>query len=303
MTLATRLTNQGVYLVNGIFDEQTDNLVYDSSLQIYLNANKTPSYPGSGTTWYDLSGNGNNSTLVGSPTYSSTQVGAIVFNPSGTGQSANVPIAAIPSGGSQVSICCWIKLGNPSTPPSASVFNCNDSVGNRIINIHLPWNDSIVYWDAGNSGGTYDRINTSTLTLAQKTGWHHWAFTKNATTGTMVIYLDGVSIASGTGKTLTLGTASTATVPCAIANFQGATNWNGSVSSFEIYNVALTAAQVAQNYGATSGAYTKFKTTQTAVYAGELDEVTISGGLVAKREINTGVLQVSGYFDEVTGAV
>jgi hypothetical protein len=138
--------------------------------------------------------------------------------------------------------------------------------------------------------------------LAQKTGWHHWAFTLNATAGTMAIYLDGVSIATGTGKTLTLGTASTATVPCAIANFQGSANWNGSVSSFQIYNVALTAAQVAQNYSATSAPYTKFKTTSTAVYATELDEYTINGGSVAKREINTGVLQVKNIFDEFTGA-
>jgi len=302
MPIATRLSNTGTLLVNGIFDEQTDNLVYNSNLTLYLNASKTSSYSGTGATWSDLSGNGNNATLIGSPTYTTTQVGAIRFNASGTGQSANVPVAAIPSGGSQVSVCCWINLGNPATPPAASVFNCNDSAGNRIINIHLPWNDSIVYWDAGNSGGTYNRINTSTLTLAQKTGWHHWAFTLNATAGTMAIYLDGVSIATGTGKTLTLGTASTATVPCAIANFQGGANWNGSVSSFQIYNVALTAAQVAQNYSATSGPFTKFKTTSTTVYATEFDEVTINGGSVAKREINTGVLQVKNIFDEFTGA-
>lgn len=271
MPIATRLTNTGTLLVNGSFDEQTDNLVYNSNLTLYLNASKTSSYPGTGTAWSDLSGNGNNATLVASPTYSS---GAIVFNSAGTGQYATVPITAIPSGGSQVSVCCWVNLGNPATPPSASVFTCSNSVGNRIINIHLPWSDSIVYWDCGNSGGTYNRINTSTLTLAQKTGWHHWAFTKNATAGTMAIYLDGVSIATGTGKTLTLDTVSTASSPCAIANFQGSANWNGSVSSFQIYNVELTAAQVAQNYSATSAPYTKFKTTSTAVYATELDEVT-----------------------------
>lgn len=252
------------------------------------------------SSWSDLSGNGNTATLVASPTFTTSGGGAITFNPSGTGQYANIPVAAIPSGGNQVSISCWINLGNPATPPAASVFSCSDSVGNRIINIHLPWNDSIVYWDAGNSGGTYDRINTSTLSLAQKTDWHHWAFTKNATTGTMAIYLDGVSIATGTGKTLALGTASTATVPCAIANFQGTANWNGSVGSFEIYNVALTATQVAQNYSATSAPYTKFKTASNTVYATEFDEKIINGGSVAKRELSTGVLQVSDEFDEVS---
>ena len=301
MPIATRLTNTGTLLVNGSFDEQTDNLVYNSNLTLYLNASKASSYSGTGANWSDLSGNGNNATLIGSPTYTTTQVGAIVFNPSGTGQRANVPVAAIPSGGSQVSVSCWVNLGNPATPPAASVFSCFDSGGNRIINIHLPWSDSVVYWDAGDSGG-YNRINTSTLTTAQKTGWHHWAFTLNATAGTMAIYLDGTSIATGTGKTRTLGTVSTATYPCAIANFAGSANWNGSVSSFQIYNVALTAAQVAQNYSATSGPFTKFKTTSTTVYATELDEVTINGGSVAKREVNTGVLQVKNIFDEFTGA-
>jgi hypothetical protein len=46
----------------------------------------------------------------------------------------------------------------------------------------------------------------------------------------------------------------------------------------------------------------KFRTTSTVVYAGELDEYTINGGAVAKREINTGVLQVKNIFDEFTGA-
>jgi hypothetical protein len=190
--------------------------------------------------------------LVGSPTYSS---GAITFNPSGTGQYANIPIASIPSGSNLVSVCCWINLGNPGTPPNASVFCCSESGGSRIINIHLPWNDSVVYWDAGNSGGTYNRINTSTLTTAQKTGWHNWTFTKNATTGSMIIYLDGVNIASGTGKTLALGTASVAASPCAIANFQGVANWNGSVSNFTIYNVELSPTEIQQNFNSLRGRY------------------------------------------------
>ena len=226
--------------------------IVTNGLTLYLDAGNSKSYPGSGTAWNDLSNNQNNATLIASPTYSS---GAIRFNESGTSQYANVAIAAIPSGGSQVSVCCWINLGNPTTPPSASVFSCFDSVGNRIINIHLPWSDSIAYWDAGNSGGGFNRINTTTLTTGQKTGWHHWAFTLNATAGTMAIYLDGTSIATGTGKTLTLGTVSTATYVCAIANFAGSRNWNGSVSSFQIYNVALTDLEVQQNYNALRGRY------------------------------------------------
>jgi hypothetical protein len=46
----------------------------------------------------------------------------------------------------------------------------------------------------------------------------------------------------------------------------------------------------------------KFRTSSNTVYALELDEYTINGGSIAKRENQSGVLQVSGIFDEFTGA-
>jgi hypothetical protein len=52
----------------------------------------------------------------------------------------------------------------------------------------------------------------------------------------------------------------------------------------------------------TSITQSKFRTTSNTVFATELDEYTISGGSVAKRENSTGVLQIKGIFDEFTGA-
>ena len=52
----------------------TDGLV------LCLDAANSKSYPGSGTTWTDLSGNGNNGTLVNGPTYSSSNGGSLVFD-------------------------------------------------------------------------------------------------------------------------------------------------------------------------------------------------------------------------------
>ena len=51
-----------------------------SGLIFYLDAANTRSYPGSGTTWTDLSGNGNTGTLTNGPTYSSANGGQIVFD-------------------------------------------------------------------------------------------------------------------------------------------------------------------------------------------------------------------------------
>lgn len=43
--------------------------IVPENIVLYLDAQSLASYPGSGTTWYDISGNSNNFTLVNSPTY------------------------------------------------------------------------------------------------------------------------------------------------------------------------------------------------------------------------------------------
>jgi len=58
--------------------------IVTSGLVLQLDAANTKSYPGSGTTWTDLSGNGNNGTLTNSPTFSSANGGIFTFN--GTNQ-------------------------------------------------------------------------------------------------------------------------------------------------------------------------------------------------------------------------
>jgi hypothetical protein len=51
-----------------------------NGLVLALDAGRTLSYPGSGTTWTDLSGNGNTGTLTNGPTYSSANGGSLVFD-------------------------------------------------------------------------------------------------------------------------------------------------------------------------------------------------------------------------------
>ena len=53
--------------------------IVDSGLVLALDAADRNSYPGSGTTWTDLSGRGNNGTLTNGPTYSSVNGGSIVL--------------------------------------------------------------------------------------------------------------------------------------------------------------------------------------------------------------------------------
>lgn len=54
--------------------------IITDGLVLCLDAAGTKSYPGNGTTWTDLSGNGNNGTLINGPTFSSDNGGSLVFD-------------------------------------------------------------------------------------------------------------------------------------------------------------------------------------------------------------------------------
>jgi hypothetical protein len=60
-----------------------------NGLVLELDAGNTNSYPGSGTTWTDISGYGNNSTLINGPTFSSNNGGIIVLD--GTNDFVSIP--------------------------------------------------------------------------------------------------------------------------------------------------------------------------------------------------------------------
>lgn len=99
-------------------------------------------------------------------------------------------------------VAFW-SFGRPQSLPdrNTTVLEGQDADGNRTINIHLPWSNSGIYWDCGNQGGSYDRINKGADPSAFESNWNHWAFTKNTTTGSMKIYLNGRLWHSGEGKT------------------------------------------------------------------------------------------------------
>jgi hypothetical protein len=74
------ITGPIVATSNTITVNDTSNNVIVITSQLYLDAGNASSYPGSGTTWTDLSGNGRNGTLTNGPTYSSANGGSIVFD-------------------------------------------------------------------------------------------------------------------------------------------------------------------------------------------------------------------------------
>ena len=217
--------------------------IITDGLVLALDAGNTKSYPGSGTSWSDLSGQGNTGTLTNGPTYSSADGGSIVFD--GSNDSATLPTLDI--AGNELTFSVWNYGIEAKT---SSIIYLEDSGNHRMLNVHLPWNNRVVYFDKG--GNNYDRIN-KTATNVEYQGWHHWAFTANASTGSMKIYLDSALWHSGTGhtKTFTNITGSVKKIGKSHLN-----QWHrGYISNLQLYKKELSQAEVTQNFDALKGRF------------------------------------------------
>ncbi|MEO8588582.1 MAG: LamG-like jellyroll fold domain-containing protein [Flavobacteriales bacterium] len=125
---------------------------------------------------------------------------------------------------------------------NTSMFEAVDAQGRRILNVHLPWSDGHVYWDAGSDGSNFDRIDKATTTPEAEGQWNHWAFVKNVATGQMKIYLNGVLWHSGTGKTKPM---------LGITSFRFASGrigdnpYPGQLDEINVFNTEVSAADIA----------------------------------------------------------
>ena len=220
--------------------------IVTNGLVFYLDAANPLCYVGSGLTANGLVG-GTGGTLVNGVGFGTTNRGYFIFD--GVNDYIQVPVTNIPTG-NEVTICLW-NFG--TTAQTSSVFSAHTADNSRMLNVHLPWSDSVVYWDAGYSVGTYDRVNTATLNASQWQGWHHWTFTKNAVSGVMDIYLDGTLNVSGTGKNRVVNAADQAF----IGKFQitSSVYHIGNVSMLHCYNRYLSSVEILQNYNATKRRY------------------------------------------------
>ena len=200
----------------------TDGLV------LCLDAGNSKSYPGSGTTWTDLSGNGNTGTLTNGPTYSSANGGSIVFD--GADDVVNS-----------------ISISSFSSPTIEMWIYDTRSSGQRDI---LTYNSTVSSFTFNGTTFRTDRNGVARRTISEVgqpplNQWYRFCYTMN---GDLYINQIRYNNASGTDTdfgVLTLGNSRT--------NINN--RLNGNIASVKIYNRALSAAEVSQNYNALKSRY------------------------------------------------
>jgi len=226
--------------------------IVTTGLVLNLDAGNSASYPGSGTTWTDLSGNGNTGTLTNGPTYSSADGGSIVFD--GTNDCVVVPYNSNLNP-SNVSISAWFKR--------TSVISYSQFAGLPISN--TAWNSPYVSYG-------FEFIGTSS-SLALILGFSPSAFaytTAPATASLAVgVWVNAVGTYDGSNSkiyingSLITSNAETRTLRTVSGKFtlgketESLSNYSfaGNISNTIVYNRALTAAEVTQNFNALRGRY------------------------------------------------
>lgn len=226
-----------------------------NGLVLAVDAANKISYPGSGTSWYDLSGT-NNGTLTNGPTFSNTNGGVIVFD--GTDDyvvTNNVNL----SNTNAVSVDMWVKILNyREIPAGANILielstNFNSVTTGFVVAIgddSNPVFNNTYPISIGLQGNVGYNISYWNKTLVNDLNWHHWCciFDKGQTTQETFLYIDGISRTGNATVFNNNNTNNFGNLPFYLGGRSATFNSNVQISNVKIYNRVLTASEVLQNY-------------------------------------------------------
>lgn len=151
----------------------------------------------------------------------------------------------------EVTVEFWQRGTTAFQPENNSICEGMNSANQREINIHLPWSNSRVYWDAGYDGG-YDRIDQAANAQDFEGKWNHWAFSKDATAGIMAIHLNGELWHTGSDKDNAFGEMVRFYIGC---NGNGGNDYRGDVDEFRMWSAALTSETISSYHARPVDAY------------------------------------------------
>jgi hypothetical protein len=224
----------------------TGPTIIKEDLVLHLDAANTKSYVSGSATWYDLSGNNNSGSLTNGPTFSSANNGSIVFD----GVDDKVVVPHISSYNlTNLTVLVWIKPISPYTGAFRGIiskegadrdwnFYLYSSAGNGIVNnYHFSTARASSYTNTVLLPGGSLLLNT----------YHQCGF--SISEGVLKYYLDGSIINQGS---INFSPANSS-YPITIGAADNYTK--GNIATTQVYNRALTATEIAQNFNATKGRF------------------------------------------------
>jgi len=218
--------------------------IITQGLVLRLDAANPRSYepPYTSTAWRDISGNGNNGTLTNGPTFSSANGGSIMFD--GVNDYVSCGRQSHLENSNKFTLQSWMKRKtNTSKIMVAQVASLSTDVSFEL------WSDNNVYFEVGNGGNTYG------FTTLVGTNWQFLSLVYDGTQPNNSTRLKGFN--NDTQLTLQYnGTipSSTGTINAnlVIGGYLFTNTYgDGNIANLQIYNRALSATEVLQNFNAT----------------------------------------------------
>jgi hypothetical protein len=229
--------------------------VVTEGLVLYLDAANTKSYPGSGTTWSDLSRSGTNGTLTNGPTFNSGNGGSIVFD----GVNDYVEFGdVLDLGTNSLTVNQWINLNNNNT---VQVFSGKALAGGQ----NYRWNTAIQdtgklsAFMQGNGGSDIQPIGSTTIPTST---WFMVTSVFNRASSISIYYNGVQEIISGNATISQWDGLNFQSInPFRLGAYTSANNigilvpMNGKMGITQVYFRALTQQEIQQNYNATKSRY------------------------------------------------
>jgi hypothetical protein len=224
---------QGVNLIGGTV---ADAYVVSPNLAIWIDANNSSSYPGTGTAITDLSGNGRTQNLAFASQFT-TLSGVKCFNcsTSGLGIAAASIGPVLPTSG--FTYIAWARM-IASTATFRTLFRTNPA--DHPILINAGTND-LGMWD--NNVSIFYPCGFSVAGLANT--WVQWAVTGDSSGQTF--YINGKNVGSVTAQT---AAGNSHNITGNVGIFPGSTQPFGYIGNMFMYTTKLSQLQIQQNFGA-----------------------------------------------------
>jgi len=212
-----------------------------SGLVLELDAGNIKSYPTTGTTWFDKSGNANNGTLINGPTFNTGSLGSIVFD--GVDDYATVSSSLFTFGTGDFTLDIWVKplsfttYGHMLSLPDQNTFTLKfDTTADS------PEGGLIYYYPNTNYG-------TTPLWKATLNIWNNITLVRLSNVG--YTYLNGTF----TGTRGNFNNNITTQLLSIHKGYPSGELAASQMATIKVYNRALSADEVLQNYNATKGRF------------------------------------------------
>jgi hypothetical protein len=223
--------------------------IVTDGLVLCLDAGNPKSYPGSGTTWFDLSGNGNNVSIFNGPIFSNGQFTLDVDAYFGASDNFMGTTDA-----TNISYSFFMKF-NWGTPVGyKTIFGFQQSNFDRVANFVLNTSQSELEFDLRNAGtANRDIFNYNMSAYANQTVLVTYTFDS----GTNRLYINGNLVSTQSTTLTTFPTWSTGSGGFCVGNNLASTRYleEGSFSHMAIYLKTLAPQEIQQNYNALKGRF------------------------------------------------